>query len=243
MFTTLRDCVAEFVDKPPGNIHVVAIHLRRATERKPLLETLEAAIHTPLEIHDAVEGVTLIAAGHPTECGIDPGLHRTAGEIGCAASHLEAYRAALKGGASHLVVFEDDCVPSAGFNIAALQEYLRRAKRFAQEFQLPGMQDFTLLSTCGCYTWKHLTRLVKATNHFNGSHAYIISQSMMQNVLEVYDTLSKKKQTAPIDGVIPILLRRNRQWAFCPENETCLFRQNREIPSYVVSDGEVRRLD
>jgi len=243
MSTTLRDCVAEFVDKPPGNIQVVMIHLRRAIEREPHIRALEAAINTPLEIRDAVEGASLIAAGHPTECGIDPGLHRTAGEIGCAASHLEAYRAALKGEASHLVVFEDDCVPSAGFKIEALQEYLRRAKRFAQEFQLPGMQEFTLLSTCGCYRWKYLTRLVKATNHFNGSHAYIISRSMMQKVLQIYDALSKKKKTAPIDGVIPILLREEMRWAFCPEKDTGLFQQNREIPSYVVSDGEARRLD
>jgi len=219
------------------------IHLRRAIEREPHIHALEAAINTPLEVRDAVEGATLIAAGHPTECGIDPGLHRTAGEIGCAASHLEAYRAALKAGVSHLVVFEDDCVPSAGFHMEALQEYLRRAKRFAQEFQIPGMQEFILLSTCGCYTWKYLTRLVKATNHFNGSHAYIISESMMQKVLNIYDALAKKKQTAPIDGVIPIILRGGRCWAFCPENETGLFRQNREVPSYVVSDGEARRLD
>ena len=240
---TLRDCVAEFIGKPPGLVRVIMIHLRRATEREPMIRELASVIGTDLEIQDAVDGSQRIAEGHPTECGIHPGLQRTAGEIGCAESHLAAYRAALADGVSHLVVFEDDCIPAPGFSMNGLRNYLRRAGHFATEFSLQGMDDFLLLSTCGCYSWRNLTRGVKVTDHFNGSHAYVIGRRMIQKVLDFYEQLAAKKQTAPIDGVLPILLREERRWAFCPENDSELFLQNRTIPSYVASDGSSPRLD
>ena len=240
---TLRDIVAEFVDKPPASVRIIMIHLRRAKEREPLIEELSRLINTPLEIHDAVDGTELIARGHPTTCGIHPGLHRTAGEIGCAESHLAAYRSALAAGFSHLVVFEDDCTAAEEFSLLALRTYLSRASTFAEEFSMTGMKEFVLLSTCGCYEWRHLTRGVKATNHFNGSHAYIIGGDMMQKVLDIYDVFSAAGQTAPIDGVLPLLLRLQYQWVFCPENDTALFKQNRSIPSYVVSNGDSLRKD
>jgi GR25 family glycosyltransferase involved in LPS biosynthesis len=241
MSTTLCDIVADFVDRPPGNIRAVIIHLARAKERAKNIQAIEAAIKSPLHVRDAIEGASLIASGHPTKCGIDEGVQRTPGEVGCAASHLDAYFWALELGLSHLIVFEDDCIPSAGFSLDAVREYLRRAKRFAREFQLTNIQHLTLLSTCGCYSWKHLTRLVKTTNHFNGSHAYVISNAMMRKVIEFYRILDEKRETAPIDGVLPALLKRERSWAFCPENDIALFRQNRDIPSYVASDGTARR--
>lgn len=243
MSISLRDCVAEFVDNPPGLVGVVMIHLRRATEREKLIQAMQAAINTPLEIRDAVDGRQLIAEGHPTECGIHPGLHRTAGEIGCAASHLEAYRAAIAAGHSHLVVFEDDCAPAPGFEMGALQAYLRRAETFAEEFGLKRMDDFLLLSTCGCYNWRLMTHGLKLTDHFNGSHAYVIGRRMMQKLLDFYAALASAGQTAPIDGVLPILLRQERRWAFCPEEDTQFFKQNRDIPSYIVSDGTEFRKD
>jgi len=48
-------------------------------------------------------------------------------------------------------------------------------------------------------------------------------------------------QTVPIDGIMPLLLQRSRDYAFCPENDTEIFRQNRDIPSYIVSNGDALR--
>jgi hypothetical protein len=236
---TLRDSVAEFVGKPPGSIRIVMIHLRRATEREAMITTLASAVHTPFEIQDAVDGRALIEQGHPTECGIDPGVQRTAGEIGCAASHLAAYRTALADGLSHLVVFEDDCAAGGGFSLEGLRQYLTRAKTLIDQFSMS--VDLTLLSTCGCYSWRPLTPGVKATNHFNGSHAYIIGRDMMQKIVSFYGCLEAARKTAPIDGVIPIVLQLEHQWALCPEDDVGLFKQDRSLPSYVVSDGEALR--
>ena len=241
MSQTLCDIVAEFVDKPPGLVRSVVIHLRRATERQPLVDALMAAVG-PLEVVDAADGAALIAGGHPTECGMDPGVMRTAGEVGCMVSHISAYQKALQDGISHLVVFEDDCVAAEGC-INGVAEYLRRAKRFAGEFSLKGMDDLVLLGTCGCYRWRELTVGVKATDHFNGSHAYIIGRPMMLQMIHNYLQFLARGKTGPVDGIIPLLLQCGRRHVFCPQNDTALFAQNRAIPSYIVSDGTEMRKD
>jgi GR25 family glycosyltransferase involved in LPS biosynthesis len=242
MSKTLCDLVVEFTDKPPGKVRGVVIHLRRAVERRPLVRKLIDAVG-PLEVWGAVDGAQLLAEGHPTECGIDPGVVRTAGEVGCVASHISAYKRALQEGVSHLVVFEDDCVVAPGFSLEGIQAYLQRAKKFAAEFGMKGMDDFLLLGTCGCYEWKDLTEGLKATNHFNGSHAYIIGREMMIMLIHSHLQFLGRNKTAPIDGLLPILLQSEGKHAFCPENDTEFFKQNREIPSYIVSDGAESRKD
>ena len=242
MSKTLCDCVAEFVDKPPASVRAVVIHLARATERRPLVEALRQAVGS-LEVWDAADGAALITGGHPTACGMDPGVVRTAGEVGCTVSHISAYQKALQDGVSHLVVFEDDCVVAPGFSLEAVAGYLQRAKRFSAEFGLSGTDDFLLLGTCGCYRWRDLTAGLKATDHFNGSHAYVIGRPMMLQMIHTYLQFLAQEKTGPVDGVLPLLLQAGRRHAICPEDDTAFFKQDRAIPSYIVSDGTETRRD
>jgi hypothetical protein len=215
------------------------IHLQRATERKKLVESLIYAVGS-LEVVEAADGAALVRAGHPTRCGMDPGVIRTAGEVGCMVSHVTAARKALADGISHLVVFEDDCVLSA--SLLKIREYLTKAKWFAEEFSLERMDEFVLLSTCGCYRWRTLAPGLKATDNFNGSHAYIMGRPMMEKLVGTYDHFLAKGLTVPIDGILPLLLQAERRHAFCPKDDTALFAQNRVIPSYIVSEGtELRK--
>jgi len=216
------------------------IHLRRATERLPLVESLICALGS-LEVWDAADGVALVAGGHPTECGLDPGVVRTAGEVGCVVSHMLAYQKALQDGISHLVVFEDDCAVASGFSLDKVEDYLRQVKEVSRDFGLTRMNELILLGTCGCYRWKAIRDGVKATDHFNGSHAYIIGRQMMLMLLHSHLQFLAQNKTAPIDGLIPLVLQAERKHAFCPEHDTGLFRQNREIPSYIISDGTEQR--
>ena len=166
---------------------------------------------------------------------------RSAGEVGCMASHIAIMVEALKRGLTHAIIFEDDCSPCHLNPLPAIQEYLRDAKRFVQQFQMEGVKELLLLGTCGCYSWRHLTTGVKSTQHFNGSHAYIISAKFMRATIAFYIGVLREGKTAPIDGVLPILLKREGLWSICPENDTAFFRQNREIASYTASDGTERR--
>jgi len=242
MSKTLCDLVAEFADKPPGKVRGVVIHLRRAVERVPLVQKLIGALGR-LEVWDAADGAQLVAGGYPTECGMDPGVVRTAGEVGCMVSHISAYQRALEDGISHLVVFEDDCAVVPGFSLEGVRDYLQSAKSFATKFGMKGMDELVMLGTCGCYEWKDLTAGLKATNHFNGSHAYIIGREMMTMVIHSHLQLLAQNKTAPIDGLLPLLLQNERKHAFCPEEDTRFFKQNRDIPSYIVSDGVESRKD
>jgi GR25 family glycosyltransferase involved in LPS biosynthesis len=242
MSKTLCDIVAEFVDKPPGEIRGIVIHLRRATERNVLVKNLIKSVGT-LTVWDAADGMALISEGHPTACGMDRGVVRTAGEVGCMVSHVSAYRKALADGISYLVVFEDDCVAVPGFSLDGVQNYLRKVKEFRADFSITKMNDLVLLGTCGCYRWKELKNGLKATDHFNGSHAYIIGREMMEKIIEAYEYFLKMGQTVPIDGILPLLLQISREHVFCPENDTGFFRQNRDIPSYICSHGNEKRKD
>ena len=242
MSKTLCDLVAEFADKPPGKIRGIVIHLRRATERRALVETLVCAVGS-LDVWDAVDGVGAVGAAHPTECGIDPGVVRTAGEVGCVASHMLAYEKALRDGISHLVVFEDDCCAVSGFSLEGVEKYLEEVKGISREFGMERMTELVLLGTCGCYRWKDIRVGVKATDHFNGSHAYIIAAAMMRRMLDSYVEFLARKKTVPIDGLMPFLLQSERRHAFCPEDDMAFFRQNRAIPSYIASDGSQKRKD
>lgn len=218
------------------------IHLRRATEREPLIQKLIGAVGD-IEVVDAADGVAAVAEGHPTECGIDPGVRRTAGEVGCILSHVREARRALAEGISHLVVFEDDCEASPTFTIGGLMEYFRRVKVLIKKFNMEDKSDFILLGTCGCYTWEHLSPGLKGTNNFNGSHAYVMGRPIMKKLVEVYDELLLKGKTAPTDGLLPRILQAGGRWSFCPQSDTAFFRQNRSIPSYVVDEKPVLRLD
>jgi GR25 family glycosyltransferase involved in LPS biosynthesis len=237
----LCEYIAEFMDTIPEKVGVFMIHLARAEERRPIIRNLELSVRTPLEMYDAVEGKYLVDAGHPTRCGIDEGVIRTSGEVGCMASHINIMVESLKRGYTHTIIFEDDCSVSPRFSLEALKEYVDTAKRFATDFQMEQAKELLLLSTCGCYSQRILTAGVKATQHFNGCHAYVISAKLMRATIAFYVDLLKKGMTAPIDGVLPILLRRDKLWTMCPENDTAFFRQNRDIPSYIVSDGTERR--
>ena len=233
MGMSLLEAVAEFVGKPPGSIAAYMIHLPRAVEREGYIKALEAVVG-PLERFDAYDGTDSIAAGHSTTCATEPGKIRTAGEIGCLVSHIEVVKRALLSGKSHVVVFEDDCVATGDF-----RTYLQMAKRFMDDFGLP--QDLILLGACGCYTWRFLTKEIKATDNFNGTHAYIMARPMMEKLVGSYEYLRQRDAVIPIDGLLGLLLRSERRWALCPMDEKGLFVQNRDIPSYILNNGKSLR--
>jgi hypothetical protein len=158
------------------------------------------------------------------------------------ATHIAAYKQALLDDISHLIVFEDDCVATENC-LGKLQEYLRRVKQFKETFNQQRVDDFLLFGTCGCYRSRSIGPGLKATDHFNGSHAYMIGRRMMLRMIHSYVEFLKKGQTVPVDGILPLLLQSEGLHAVCPEGDTSIVYQNRSIPSYVVSEGTELRQD
>ncbi len=235
---SFRDAVAEFCGCPPGLVQVTMIHLRRATEREPLVQNLKAAIGCDFTILDAVDGRAAVEAGHPTTCALEAGKVRTAGEVGCLMSHVTAARQAVASGASALVIFEDDCCASQEFSVEALRVYFRDVREFMAKFQGPaGLLDLTLLSTGGCYKQIALGRRFKGTDRFNCSHALLLSRPMMEKLIGAYEFLKGKGLMAPVDGLYGLLLQAEGKVAACPLDERVFFSQAEDVPSYVLTDG------
>ena len=220
---TFRDCVAEFVDKPPGSVGVYMIQLHRTTERDGARRSMEEALQTPIELMGAADGVALVAGGHPTVCAVDNTKQRSEGEVGCLVSHVEVAQNALAAGLSHAVVFEDNCVVGGAFSLDAVRRYFRMAKKFAEDFSMVGTDDFLLLGSSGCYAWRHLTEGIKATNNFNGSHAYLIGRPMMEKLVITYEFLKERGLATPADSLLGLLLRAQKRWAMCPMDDKEFF--------------------
>lgn len=238
---TFIDAIADYFDVSSSKVRIEVVHLERATERLPLLESLRKALDTPLTVRPAADGRDLIAAGHPIACASGTAKSRSPGELGCLVSHVEAARAALADGIEYLVVFEDDCVPTSTFSLGRAQAWLAHAKTFRTKFQPAGAGDLLLLSTGGCYAEKALTPHISATNHFNCTHAYVIGRTMMEHLVGSYEHLKKKGQMFPVDGLFGLLLRAKHRWALKPRVDSLLFEQYPKAVSYVLGDGVAPR--
>jgi GR25 family glycosyltransferase involved in LPS biosynthesis len=236
MARTLQDILAEFVERSPETIGMNVIHMSSATTREPIISRLQEAVG-PLEQFEAIRDVK----DHPTKCATEPGKIRTAGEIGCLLSHISAMRQALAEQKTHLCIFEDDCALGSKFSLGSVEIYLRDVKEIAKKYSLEGTNDFLLFGSCGCYNARPITNLAKATNQFNGTHCYLIGRAMMEKVIGSYEHLLKNKVVFPIDGLLGLVLRAQHRWTLCPEDEKGFFVQNREIPSYVLHDGNEPR--
>ncbi len=235
------DAIAEFVGQPPGKIGCEILHLPRAKERLPNIGAMKAALGGGLSIAEALEGKELVEYGHPTGCIFDPAKPRTAGEVGCLASHVMTSGVSVSLGQTHLVLFEDDCVPSDTYSLEALKAYLADVKRLATEFGVKGTTDFLLLSSAGTYDGRPITSRVKGCTRFNGSHAILMSAEFIRKFTGSYEHTTKKKLCIPVDALYGFVAKALKQPILCPAGDTELFRQNRATGSYVL-DPEGKEL-
>lgn len=234
---TFIDVLAEYFDVSSAKVRIEVIHLERATERRPHIEALRQIVGPELVVRPAADGKALQVAGHPMICASGSNKSRSPGEMGCLVSHIEAARAALATDAEYLVLFEDDCIPSPTYSLGRLKAWLHALKLFRGKFQPAGAAHFLLLSTRGCYTEKMLTTTISTTNHFNGTHAYVMSRQLMQLFIGSYEHLLQKGVTYPADGLLGLLLHAKEWWALKPRMDTLFFQQSLSTPSHIEGTG------
>jgi hypothetical protein len=236
------DAIAEFVGQPADSIACEVIHLKRATEREENIRALKTALGAGLLITDATEGKEMIDEGHPVGCVFNPKVPRTAGEVGCLVSHVAVANVAKMMGKTHVVIFEDDCVPSSSYSTEALKAYLADVSRLAAEFGVRGTRDFLLLSSSGTYDGKQLTPRVKACTRFNGSHALLMSIDFVKKFVGSYEYTTKKELCIPVDALYGFVAKTLKQPILCPAGDTELFKQNRATGSYTLdTEGKTIR--
>jgi GR25 family glycosyltransferase involved in LPS biosynthesis len=236
------DAIAEFVGQPASSLGCEIIHLKRATEREENIRVLKGALGAGLEISPAAEGKDMVRDGHPVGCVFDPKVPRTPGEVGCLVSHVEVANVAKMMNKTHVVIFEDDCVPSATYSTEALKAYLADVSRLATEFGVRGTRDFLLLSSSGTYDGKQLTPRVKACTRFNGSHALLMSIDFVKKFVGSYEYTTKKGLCIPVDALYAFVAKALKQPILCPAHDTELFKQNRTTGSYTLdTEGKTIR--
>jgi GR25 family glycosyltransferase involved in LPS biosynthesis len=239
---TFLDVIAEFVGQPPGSIGCEIIHLTRATEREENIRRLQAALGAGLSITAANEGKAMVEMGHPLTCVFNPKVPRTAGEVGCLTSHVAVASVAKMMKHTHVVIFEDDCVPSESYSTEALKAYLADVSRLASEFGVRGTRDFLLLSSGGTYDVKPLTSRVKACTRFNGTHALLMSVEFIKKFVGSYEYTTKKELCIPVDALYGFVAKTLKQPILCPAHDTELFKQNRDTGSYTLdTEGKTIR--
>lgn len=218
------DAIAEFVGQPPGSIACEIIHHKEATAREETIRALQAALGDGVSISTAEDGVALVDMGHPVKCTFNPKASRTAEEVGRLVSHISVANIASMMGKTHLVIFEDTCMPSEGYSTEALQSYLADVSRLASEFGIRGTRDFLLLSSSGTYDGKSLTPQVKACTRFNGTHAVLLSKEFIQKFIGSYEYTTKKQLCIPLDSLYGFVAKTLKQPVLCPARDTALFK-------------------
>jgi hypothetical protein len=237
----MQTVVSQLFEIPVEKVAVIMIHLAKAKEREPKILALHQATQTSFEIFHAIDGNIAVEDGHPTKCGMEKDLVRTAGEVGCLLSHVEVARQALARGLEAVVVFEDDCEPGPDCKIINLYGWLNSVLTFFKSFSWPGSKDLILLGTGGTYDFVPLTQFFKGTRRFNCTHAYLIRRPMMKRLVDTYEMIKKRGQIVPIDGLFGLMLQAEKKFAIAPARDDMFFKQDRTLPSYVVGNGTTLR--
>ncbi len=116
-----------------GTLATLVINLDRSPERLAAMGERLRLLGLPWRRVQAVDGPAL--PGWPPGSVDEAGYARwhgkpvAAGEVGCYLSHLKALRAFVDGGASHLLLLEDDAWPGPGCR-AVVEALLREARRW-----------------------------------------------------------------------------------------------------------------
>jgi GR25 family glycosyltransferase involved in LPS biosynthesis len=108
--------------------------------------------------------------------------HPKGGEVGCWNSHMEIIKEAYNSGAEHVLIFEDDAIPTADMT----QENLNECIRFMTE-----NKDWNIL-LLGCIPQVFFFPSLKIRGYKNiycgkawATHSYVMSRKFMKTVMDI----------------------------------------------------------
>lgn len=206
------------------NVGFYIIHLQRATERIPIIENLENKLHMKLNIFEAVNGYKLVEEGHPTTCLFrGPPSTRSAGDIGCVVSHINICRDALLKKYEYVVIFEDDCEFIS--DLSPLNYYINEFINL----NLPW--DLFLLGLRSNVS-HHINNNFSKVIRFDLTHACVLKESFMKELIKTYEDYYKNNTTFAIDGIYSNVLETTTLNAYGFNNP--LFIQKQGMYSYII---------
>jgi hypothetical protein len=213
MAQTLRECLAEFVEKPPASIE---FYIREPARYRA---KLEKELQVTLRGFERVDGAKRVAEGHPVKSATQSEKVRTIEEIGDVLSYVELMKRVLKTDVSHICVFEEYCTTAKDFSLERVCAYIRNVKEMARRFTFVGTDDFLLFGAEGFQVVRPITPAMKATTNVKRPVAFLISRAMMEKVVGSYEYLLRNKVVVAMDELLGLVLRAQKRWAVCAEEE------------------------
>ena len=206
MAQTLRDSLAEFVDKPPGSIVIYSLeHMREK------LLALEFNLGCSVKTATVVE----IPDGHPTISVTGENLQSP--EVGKLLTHIEQLKLVMKSDMTHVCIFEESCLLREGVTVEKIQAFLKDVKNVAARHSIVGFNEFILLGAEVYTVERPISPIVRATNKFNKPLCYFMNRPMIAKVIGTYDYFLQKNMVVTFDHLLGLVLRSQDRWALCPQ--------------------------
>uniref|UniRef100_A0A6C0KNR8 Glycosyl transferase family 25 domain-containing protein n=1 Tax=viral metagenome TaxID=1070528 RepID=A0A6C0KNR8_9ZZZZ len=210
-----------------SNFGIYMIHLPRAVERVPFIESLERDLRTPLPIFEAADGYKLVEQGHPTTCQQrGPPFTRGAGCIGCTVSHINICKDALSKNYEYAIIFEDDCEFKS--DVTSLYSEINTFRNLGLSW------DVFLLGWDPQVSCIVPNTPYSKVSFFHETHACVISKRFMNLLIETYNEYIRNHTTLSIDTMYSNVIQKHDLNAYgCTDNRR-FFAQRSGIYSYVV---------
>ena len=209
-----------------SNVGYYIIHLKKATERLPIIQDLEHALNIKLHIFDGADGYKLIEDGHPTTCQQQgTPFTRAAGDIGCTVSHINICKDALERNYDYVVIFEDDC--QFINNLDNLQSSI------INFINLHLNWDLFTLGYDPVSTHNIENTSISKVNRFNLTHALILNKTFINKSIEKYQEYYSNSTIFAIDGLYSNVIEDNNLAAYGPTSSNSFFIQKYGVYSYI----------
>lgn len=211
----------------------VVIHLKKATERLPLIENIKT-IFNQLEIFDAKDGSEWQANPQIQKAHPWTKIPVTQGNIGCTHSHIELIHRALKRGEKSLILFEDDCDFKADVDTDSMTTYIHLANTLGEAWDilLLGGTEYVESTATSSPDYKKVGR-------FWGAHALILRERGMRAALKAFAESQKQGDFLPGDWLYNEAIKLDGLICFAPTDPFRFCRQKEGLLSYLT--GTVRK--
>jgi GR25 family glycosyltransferase involved in LPS biosynthesis len=203
------------------------IHLKRSTDRIPVIQQLEHSLQMTLPIFDAADGYELVKNGHPTTCQARGApFYRRPGEIGCTVSHINICRDALSKNLDYAVVFEDDCIFRS--DLSTLHSEIDKFVKLRKQWDL-----FLLGRSPGTTQPMEGTNISKVYQ-FDLAHALVMSSDFMRCVVRMYEKYTENNTSMAIDGMYSTVITQHYFNAYGFRYGNQFFQQMPGMYSYII---------
>lgn len=209
MLQSLRDILADFVNKTKESIHISVIYSDEKENSKR-----NADMSHDIVFYKRKDTSCPSIQNHTNISAVESDRKHGTEEIVKLVTHIDIIREALRDKKEYMMILESD---SSDIPFELVKGFLQSVKGVVQQFDIEGANEFLIFETDECKMWKPLTHSIRATNEFNGIKWYFIGLPMMEKVVGSYEYILRKNRMVSLECLFGMLLRIQNRWVLCKE--------------------------